>query len=517
MKRLLLIFGDQLDPNSALFDDADPATDLFWMAEVLEESRRVRSHKIRSAFFLSAMRHFRNELRDRGFQVHYHSLRDERPASDFRSALLTDLNQIQPTEIRCVLPGEHHICTLLKELGGLTSIPLHFAPDRHFICAPAEFREHAKGRKSLRMEYFYREMRLKTRLLLDQSAQPEGGKWNYDAANRSAFPKTGPGEIPPHLSFAPDRVSREVLEDVDRHFPGHPGDLDTFDWPVTPWQARQALDDFIANRLPAYGKFQDAMWTGEPWLHHARLSAAMNVKLIDPLTVCQAAEAAWRTQPDRYPLEAVEGFVRQVIGWREYVRGIYWLHMPDYLQRNALEATLPLPSFYWDGKTDMNCLRESIAQTLRYGYAHHIQRLMVTGLFPLLLGVDPVQVHEWYLAVYLDAVEWVELPNTLGMSQYADGGLMASKPYVATGKYIQRMSNYCVGCRYKPDKKTGPDACPFTTLYWDFLLRHRERLAENPRMSLQVRNLERLSAPELDEIRAQADTLKQTLPGKHYL
>jgi len=516
MKRLLLIFGDQLDRQSALFDHADRGNDIIWMAEVTEESSRVRSHKIRSAFFLSAMRHFRDELRAQGFQVHYHSLRDEKPATGFRAALLAALNRNKPDEIRTVRPGEHHILSLLKQLSLETGIPLHFCPDRHFICSVERFHEHAKGRKSLRMEYFYREMRRETRLLIDGKAQPEGGKWNYDAANRSAFPKRGPGGIPAPLAFPPDALTREVFEDVEHHFPAHPGDLGTFDWPVTPEHARQALDDFIQKRLPDFGKYQDAMWIGEPWLLHARLSAALNVKLIDPLTVCRAAEAAWREDPDRYPLETVEGFIRQILGWREYVRGIYWLHMPGYLNRNALEADAPLPSFYWDGETEMNCLRETITQTLRYGYAHHIQRLMVTGLFPLLLGVDPRAVHEWYLAVYLDAVEWVELPNTLGMSQYADGGLMASKPYVATGKYIQRMSNYCEGCRYKPELKTGPLACPFTTLYWDFLQRHRARLQTNPRMSLQVRNLDRLSPDERAEIHAQAEFLKTNLPGATY-
>ncbi|HEY1050812.1 MAG TPA: cryptochrome/photolyase family protein, partial [Prosthecobacter sp.] len=262
----------------------------------------------------------------------------------------------------------------------------------------------------------------------------------------------------------------------------------------------------VENRLPSFGQFQDAMWMHEPWLFHSRLSAAMNLKLLDPRTVLAAAEQAWKD--GRAPLPAVEGFIRQILGWREYVRGIYWLMMPGYIELNAMQAHEALPPFYWTGETHMNCMRQVITQTLRYGYAHHIQRLMVTGLFALLYGVDPRQVHEWYLAVYVDAVEWVELPNTLGMSQYGDGGLMASKPYVASGKYIQRMSNYCAGCRYDPGQATGPRACPFTTFYWDYLLQHQPRLAKNPRMVMQLRNLARLNPAQRTAIQARAAELR---------
>jgi deoxyribodipyrimidine photolyase-related protein len=278
---------------------------------------------------------------------------------------------------------------------------------------------------------------------------------------------------------------------------------------VTREQALAALEDFVAHRLPGFGRWQDAMWRGEPWLYHSRLAAALNLKLIAPREACAAAEQAWRE--GHAPLEAVEGFVRQVLGWREYVRGIYWREMPGYLERNALGADQALPSFYWSGETDLACLRETIGQTLALGYAHHIQRLMVTGLFALLWGVRPREVHEWYLAVYVDAIEWVELPNTLGMSQYADGGLLASKPYAATGKYLARMGNYCEGCRYRPERAYGTDACPFTTLYWDFLARHRQRFARHPRLALQVRNLDRLSDSERAAIAARADELRRTL------
>jgi deoxyribodipyrimidine photolyase-related protein len=272
---------------------------------------------------------------------------------------------------------------------------------------------------------------------------------------------------------------------------------------VTRDQALTALADFVEHRLPEFGRYQDAMWTGEPWLFHSRLSAAMNLKLLDPREVIAAAEDAYHAK--HVPLASAEGFIRQILGWREYVRGIYWHFMPQYVERNALDAHRPLPAFYWTGDTDLNCVRHAVRQTLERGYAHHIQRLMVTGLLALLLGVEPREVHAWYLAVYVDAVEWVELPNTLGMSQFADGGVMASKPYVASGKYIQRMSNYCRGCRYDPTAATGETACPFTTLYWDFLRRHARLLSANPRMTMQLKNLERLGKGEQNAIEQQAD------------
>jgi len=311
--------------------------------------------------------------------------------------------------------------------------------------------------------------------------EPAGGEWNLDKQNREHFGKQGPTGVPAPAECKPDRTTREVMDAVESRFAKHPGSLHGFNWPVTPEQAEDALQDFLAHRLPFFGAYQDAMWTEEPWLYHSRLAAAMNLKLLDPRRVIEAAESAYRT--GAAPLAAVEGFIRQILGWREFVRGIYWTHMPSYLERNALEAVNPLPKFFWTGKTDMNCLHQVITQTLDFGYAHHIQRLMVTGLYCLLAGIDPKQVHAWYLAVYVDAVEWVELPNTLGMSQYADGGVMASKPYVASGNYIDRMSNYCKGCKYKPD------SCQITTMYWQFLQKHETKLASNPRMSMQLKNL----------------------------
>ena len=342
--------------------------------------------------------------------------------------------------------------------------------------------------------------------ILMQDGKPAGGQWNFDQDNRGAFGKEGPGVVRKPLRFKPDAITSEVIQLVNTEFADHPGSLadsiDGFGWPVNRKQALQALDDFIKHRLALFGTYQDAMWTGEPWLYHAHIASALNLKLLSAQEVVSAAEEAYKKK--LAPLAAVEGFIRQILGWREYVRGIYWMNMPDYLERNMLAASQPLPDFFWTGDTEMTCLRESIQQTLRTGYAHHIQRLMVTGLYSLLAGIHPKAVHEWYLSVYVDAVEWVELPNVLGMSQYADGGVMASKPYAASGKYIDRMSNYCKGCRFDPAKSTGKDACPITTLYWDFLMRHEALLAKNPRMVMQIRNLNRLSAADRKAIQAQA-------------
>ncbi|MCW5965578.1 MAG: cryptochrome/photolyase family protein [Bryobacterales bacterium] len=506
-RRLLLVLGDQLDAQSAVFDGADPAQDVVWMAEVAEESTHVWTHKARIVLFLSAMRHFAQHLRSRGFRVQYTSV-GEAGATSLGAVLARDCEALQPRELRVVQPGEFRVLQALRSTAERASLHLEVLEDTHFLCSSDAFRAHAQGRKQLRMEYFYREMRRSQQVLME-GQQPAGGTWNYDQENRKRFGKQGPGELPSGAIFVPDAITREVMSEVAQRFASHPGKLESFAWPVTRDEALAALRDFIEQRLPRFGDYQDAMWTEEPFLYHARLASSLNLKLLHPREVVEAAEDAWRRDPECYPLASVEGFIRQVLGWREYVRGIYWLTMPEYLDQNALGAQHPLPAFYWTGDTDMQCLRQAIGQTLEHGYAHHIQRLMVTGLYAMLLGVHPRQVHEWYLAVYVDAVEWVELPNTLGMSQFADGGMMASKPYAATGKYIQRMSNYCEGCRYKPEEAVGAEACPFTTLYWDFLARHREHLASNQRMQMQLRNLHRMDEAKLVAIQQQAATHRE--------
>lgn len=506
VRHLVIVLGDQLDIESAAFDAFDPLLDAVWMAEVAGESDHVWSAQTRIALFLSAMRHFRQTVRNSGIRIHYVELDDPDNTQTLAGELGRAVRLLAPRRLIAVEPGEWRVREALRGTAQTVDCPLDLRPDRHFYCTAEEFAQHAAGRKQLRMEYFYRELRRRHRVLLDETGGPEGGAWNYDADNRESFGKSGPGSLRPPLAFAPDALTREVIAVVRRRFSDRPGRLERFDWPVTPADARRALDDFIEHRLPEFGRFQDALWEGEPWLYHSRLASAMNLKLLDPRRVVSEAERAYRE--GRAGLASVEGFIRQILGWREYVRGVYWQHMPGYLERNELQATQPLPSFFWTGETAMACLRSALRQTLDLGYAHHIQRLMVTGLFTLLLGVRPKEVHAWYLAVYVDAVEWVELPNTLGMSQYADGGVMASKPYIASGRYLQRMGNACKGCAFDPAVSVGPRACPFTTLYWDFLLTHESRLASNPRMSPQLRNLQRLGQDTRIAIQAAARDLR---------
>ncbi len=512
MRNLILILGDQLDRESSVFDDFDPLQDQLWMAEVRAESTHVWSHKARTALFLSAMRHFAEELKAKQWPLTYLKL-DEHdfPSLDAAlDAMLTSvkLSSAAPERVLLVKPGDFRVRAQLKAVCAAHEIAYAERTDTHFYCSEDDFADWARGRKEFRLEHFYRMLRKRENVLME-GAKPAGGEWNYDSENRGSFSAKGPGLVPVPKRFLPDAITTNVIALVARAFSDHPGALDQFDWPVTPEQARAALDDFIAYRLCAFGNFQDAIWASEPYLYHSKLSAALNLKLITPRAVVDAAAAAYQT--GKAPLAAVEGFIRQILGWREYVRGLYWLRMPGYATENALNAQAPLPAFYWTGETDMACMHDAIGQTLKYGYAHHIQRLMVTGLFSLMLGVRPGEIHAWYLAVYVDAVEWVELPNVIGMSQYADGGVMASKPYCASGKYIQRMSNYCAGCKYKPDVATGPDACPFTTLYWDFLAQHKARFGKHPRSALQWRALDRLAPDQLNTIRAQASALRASL------
>jgi deoxyribodipyrimidine photolyase-related protein len=505
LRSLVIVLGDQLDETAAAFDGFDNCLDLVWMAEVEEESTHVWSAKQRIALFLSSMRHFAQGLKDSGKSVDYTAQTLGSAPSSLGAELQRAITKLKPERLVMTEPGDWRVWRSIEAVAKQAGLELDVRNDRHFFTTVQEFSAHAKNRKTLRLEYFYRELRKRHQVLMEGD-QPVGGQWNFDTENRKSFGAKGPGSVPDRVRFKPDAITQEVIALVKTKFKNHPGCLESFSWPVTREQALQSLERFIAERLPLFGQFEDAMWPGGPWLYDSHLSAALNLKLLNPREVVQAAQAAWHQGLS--PLASVEGFIRQILGWREYVRGIYWTQMPAYLERNALGATQSLPAWYWSGQTDMACLRDAISQTLAHGYAHHIQRLMVTGLFALLFGVDPKQVHAWYLAVYVDAVEWVCLPNTLAMGQYADGGQMASKPYIATGKYIERMGNHCKGCRYKPGEKEGPQACPFTTLYWDFLMRHEPLLAVNPRMALQVKNLKRLSDSQKNAVRCRAQSIR---------
>jgi deoxyribodipyrimidine photolyase-related protein len=506
LRSLVLVLGDQLDLAAAALDGLDACCDAVWMAEVAEESTHVWSSKPRIAMFLAAMRHFALELQAAGFPLHYTRLDAPDNFGSLGAQLQADILRLKPARLVMTAPGDWRTLQSIRTVAAANSLPLDIREDRHFFGSIRQFAAHAKGRSYLRMENFYREQRKRHQVLM-QGDEPVGGQWNFDADNRAAFGAAGPGMVPRRPAFEPDALTREVIALVEARFSHHPGRLDSFAWPVTREQALQSLHAFIDERLALFGRYQDAMWPDDPWLYHSHLSSALNLKLLNPREVVAAAEGAYRN--GSAPLASVEGFIRQILGWREYVRGIYWTQMPKYLERNALDAQEDLPAWYWTGDIDMACLRDALAQTLAHGYANHIQRLMVTGLYALMLGVQPKQIHAWYLAVYVDAVEWVELPNTLGMSQYADGGLMGSKPYIATGKYIDRMSPHCKGCRYDPAQRIGDSACPFTTLYWDFLMRHEATLGRNQRMALQVKNIMRMTDEQRRAVQERAAAIRR--------
>ena len=492
MTTLALILGDQLSPHIAALRACEPGDTVVLMAEVSDEAQYVQHHKKKLALVFSAMRHFAAELRALGWQVDYVTLDDPANSGSLAGEVARATQRHGTERVVVTEPGEWRLAGALE---GWAEI----LPDDRFLVSHAQFDAWAAGRKALRMEYFYRDMRRQTGLLMDGD-KPAGGQWNFDADNRR--PAARDLLMPQPLRFEPDETTRAVLDLVASRFGNHFGQLEPFWFATTRADAEAAFAHFLKTALPQFGDFQDAMLVQEKFLYHAVVSPYLNCGLLDPLAVCRAAEAEYRA--GRAPLNAVEGFIRQIIGWREYVRGIYWREGPDYVRRNALNATRPLPSFYWTAETDMACLRAAIEQTRDEAYAHHIQRLMVTGNFALLAGVDPHEVHEWYLAVYADAYEWVEAPNTVGMSQFADGGLLGSKPYAASGAYINRMSDYCAGCKYDVKVKAGPGACPFNYLYWDFIARHRELVKANPRMAQMVRGWDQFSADRQAEVKADA-------------
>lgn len=492
--RLILILGDQLSSKLSSIAQADRVRDRILMVEVREETGYVRHHKKKIAFIFAAMRQFAEELRADGWAVDYVKLEDEANTHSLPGELNRAIERYKPNRVCLTEPGEWRVRSMLEMWCERCPLPVQILEDTRFLCSHDAFAAWAYGRKQLRMEYFYREMRRKTGLLMDGDG-PAGGKWNFDVENRK--PANADLIIPRPLRFEPQGGTLDVLELVQDTFADHFGDLEPFWFAVNASDAAAALEAFLAEALPFFGDYQDAMIVGEPFVFHSVLALYMNVGLLDPLGVCTRVEAEYRS--GRVPINAAEGFIRQIIGWREYVRGIYWHTMPDYVERNAFSAERPLPAFYWTADTQMACLREAISQTKSEAYAHHIQRLMITGNFAMLAGVDPKEVHEWYLAVYADAFEWVELPNTLGMSQFADGGLLASKPYAASGNYINKMSNYCKNCIFDVKKKTGSDACPFNALYWDFLDRNRAQLQRNPRLGPVYRTWDKMTSPKQAE------------------
>ncbi|KQS85781.1 MULTISPECIES: cryptochrome/photolyase family protein [unclassified Rhizobium] len=477
-RNLIFVLGDQLSQSLSSLDGADPAQDVILMCEVMEEASYVHHHKLKIALILSAMRHFSEELREQGFDVHYMSLDSPDNSGSFTGELKRAVSDMKPQRVIVTEAAEWRVLQAMGTWEVGIGIPVEIRVDNRFLCSKFEFQDWARGRRSLTMEYFYRDMRRRTGLLMNGN-NPEGGRWNFDAENRK--PAKPDLFRPKHAKFDPDKTTRDVLNLVERTFPKNIGSTANFSFAVTRADAEEAARTFVKEFLPNFGETQDAMLSEDPFLNHALLSFYINIGLLDPLALCHQAERAYIE--GEAPLNAVEGFIRQIIGWREYIRGIYWLKMPGYEHSNVFKADRPLPGFFWSGDTNMACVSQVITQTIDYAYAHHIQRLMVVGNFSMLAGLDPHAVHEWYLSVYADAFEWVELPNVIGMSQFADGGFMASKPYAASGAYISRMSDYCDGCRYDVSKKTGEDACPFNALYWDFIDRNTAILSKNHRLA----------------------------------
>ena len=507
-RNLIIILGDQLNLDNPALEDFDPAQDQTLMVESSGEATHVWSHKARIVLFLSAMRHFALLLKAQQMSPIYLKL-GEHDFASLKAAWKHYIQDLKPQKIIICEPGEYRLEQDLIALCKETNTPLVIRDDTHFMASRADFKHYAQGKKELRMEFFYRQMRAKYDVLMD-GKNPVGGAWNFDAENRKTFGKAGPQNVPVAPQVTIDDITHAVMHDVEQTFPKHPGSLKHFIWPVSREAALQFLDYFIQNKLTGFGDHQDAMWQAadqsqSPYLWHSLLSTSLNLKLLNPREVITAAVKAH--QKNQLPLASVEGFIRQILGWREFIRGVYWLDMPQMAQSNHYNHQRALPSWYWTADTQMNCMKQTVSDTFAYGYAHHIQRLMVTGMFGILAELNPREVEAWYLAVYVDAVEWVELPNVAGMALYANGGRFTSKPYVASGAYIKRMSNYCNGCKYKPEVKTGENACPTTTLYWHFLIKHYDTFARNPRTALMAKNVDRFSEEDVAAVKERANYL----------
>jgi deoxyribodipyrimidine photolyase-related protein len=500
-KNLIVILGDQLNIKISSLIGFDKKVDTILLCEVLEEATYVKHHKKKLVFIFSAMRHFRDLLEKSGFSVSYVKLDDPGNTGSFAGEVKRAKNEYNPNKIIITEPGEYRVLDDVKTWERNLDLTVEILADDRFLTSQEEFSTWADGRKELRMEYFYRQVRKNYNILMD-GEKPEGGKWNYDNENRK--PLKGNLIIPKIFLSEPDSITQEVMSLISKRFPDNFGNIKPFHYAVTRDQALQALEKFINERLVNFGTYQDAMVQGEPWLFHSHISLYLNSGLLLPLECVEHAEQAYRN--GHAPLNSVEGFIRQIIGWREYIRGIYWLKMPQYKRQNFLDAERKLPEFFWGGTTSMNCLKQCINETKSNAYAHHIQRLMVLGNFSLIAGLKPTDVNEWYMIVYLDAFEWVELPNVTGMILFADGGLLASKPYAASGSYINKMSDYCKNCTYKVREKNGENACPFNYLYWDFLIRNKDKLQNNHRLSLIYKSLERMDDNKIKLI--QSDSRK---------
>lgn len=496
MKTLRIIFGDQLNQAISSLKDLDKKQDIVAFFEVNEEASYIKHHKKKIILIFSAMRHFAEELSQKGIEVHYSQIDDKKNTGSFRGEVERIIDLYKPKKIVITEPSEYRVLEEVKNWSEKFGLEIDIRDDDRFLCSHKTFTSWAKNKKQLRMEFFYREMRKRHNILMDGST-PEGGQWNYDADNRKPIKQLK--EKPTTFTAEPDSITNDVISIVEQRYGDHFGDATPFHFAVTRKQALKALKQFIQQRLVYFGDHQDAMVQDEPWLYHSHLSFYINCGLLLPLECIQQVEEAYKNKS--IPLNAAEGFIRQILGWREYVRGIYWLTMPRYETENFLNATRKLPDFFWGSSTPMNCLSQCIRETQQNAYAHHIQRLMVLGNFLLLAGIDPKEVNEWYMIVYADAFQWVELPNVTGMILFADGGLLGSKPYAASGSYINKMSNYCKQCQYKVSKKNGDDACPFNYLYWNFLITHKKKLKDNQRLRMIYSTLDKMEPEKIKLIK----------------
>lgn len=488
-QNLRLILGDQLNSHHSWFEKVDPST-LYIMAEMHQETNYTVHHSQKISAFFLAMREFASALKKQGHALIYIYI--DQPEAQWTLADLISHHisayQIQKFEYQ--EPDEYRMDQQIKSFAATSPIPVASHGTEHFYTSRTDLQEIFEGKKQFLMETFYRQMRRRFQVLME-GKEPTGGQWNFDHDNRNHW--DGKVKIP-----AIPQYNRDVAAVVNQWKSvgikalGEDG-VPSFDWPVNRTESIALLQHFIAHLLPYFGKYQDAMFDGDPYLFHSRLSFALNVKMLHPDEVVRSVEDAWKADPERIPLSSAEGFIRQILGWREYMRGLYWMRMPNFATDNFFNHMRPLPAFYWTGDTPMNCLQKTIQESLHHAYAHHIQRLMITGNFALLTQTDPKEVDAWYLGIYADALEWVQLPNTRGMSQYADGGITATKPYISGAAYIKKMSNYCKGCIYDPGKRTGAGACPFNYLYWNFLETHREKLSRNPRMGMMYKTLDKLT------------------------
>ncbi len=501
---LRFLLGDQLNASHSWFRQQDAGV-LYLIAELPSETSYVKHHIQKLCAFFLAMEGFAKALQSAGHEVQYLTL-DETQDRTINDILTSSANDIGAQKIELQRPDEYRLLTVFKAFIETSELTVSMCDTEHFLLPFDEIPQHFKEKHSVRMEHFYRKMRQRFDILMNEEGQPEGGKWNYDASNRQKLKADDLSSIPQPLCFQHD--IKDLLARLKRHHVaaiGHVGE--SLSWPITRREAHQLLGYFCDHLLVNFGRFQDAMTSQSEhaWsLYHSRLSFALNCKLISPMQVIQTAIASYR-QNDQIDIAQIEGFVRQILGWREYVRGMYWINMPDYHHQNALQANRDLPEYFWTGETKMNCLANAIGQSLEFAYAHHIQRLMITGNFALLTGIEPKQVDEWYLGIYVDAIEWVELPNTRGMSQFADGGWVASKPYAASGRYVQKMSDYCGSCHYKVKDKTGEQACPLNSLYWRFMMKHRDWLAKNPRISMIYGNWDKQSSAQQHAVLERAE------------